>query len=290
MGFYPQSNKWQCGPFALKHALAILGYFVDESTITKAAKTTKEGTDEKMLRRAAGHFYCRLIEIRRKDEDAAWRALKKALDEGRPCLICINQWGHWVTIVGYNAKSQRFVVIDSEKDPVVRIPTWSELKRRWVYNEYDRDGRLQQFYDLYVLKPRFRVQTKADFSLKRAQFLRRTGNAHFIKHFDEYVSDLLTIATPAKKITASSNGQATISMAEFLRRHSKMLLETVRYWHGQTTEAKLKRVLSNMRFVAETYGLVVRQEDEKRTIASFAALLMTWATTHEPLEEALYGE
>jgi hypothetical protein len=45
-----------------------------------------------------------------------------------------------------------------------------------------------------------------------------------------------------------------------------------------------------MRFVAETYGLVVRQEDEKRTIASFAALLMTWATTHDPLEEALYGE
>jgi hypothetical protein len=44
-----------------------------------------------------------------------------------------------------------------------------------------------------------------------------------------------------------------------------------------------------MRFVAETYGLVIRQEDEKRTIASFAALLMAWATTHEPLEEALYG-
>src|ERR1051325_4425434 len=210
MGFYPQSNKWQCGPFALKHALAILGLFEDEKAITKAARSTaRYGTDEKMLRRAAGRFYCTLVEIRRKDEDAAWRALKKALDEGRPCLICINQWGHWVTIVGYDAKSERFVVIDSEKDPVVRIPAWSELKRRWVYNEYDRDGKLQQFFDLYVLKPRFRVQTKADFSLKRAQFLRRAGNASFIKHFDEYVSDLLTIATPAKNVAYSSNGQAT---------------------------------------------------------------------------------
>jgi hypothetical protein len=45
-----------------------------------------------------------------------------------------------------------------------------------------------------------------------------------------------------------------------------------------------------MQFVAETYGLFIRQDQEKRTIASFAALLMTWATTHEPLEEALYGE
>ncbi len=285
MGFYPQSNRWQCGPFALKHALAIVGRFVDEESLTKAARTTKEGTDEKMLRRAAERFDCRLLEVRRFTEPAAFKALTSALALGRACMICINQWGHWVTIVGFDAKSERFVVIDSEKNPVVRIPAWSELKRRWVYNEYDRDGKLKQYYDLYVLRPRFRVQSKANFSIQRAQFLRRAGNAQFIKHFDEYVSDLLNIARPSP----ARDGSAVISMAEFLRRHRKMLLETVRYWHEQTTEAQLRRVLANMQFVAETYGLVIRQEDEKRTIASFAALLMTWATTHEPLEEALYG-
>jgi hypothetical protein len=286
VGFYPQSNRWQCGPFALKHALAIVGRFVDEGSLTKAARTTKEGTDEKMLRRAAERFDCRLLEVRRFTEPAAFKALTSALALGRACMICINQWGHWVTIVGFDAKSERFVVIDSEKNPVVRIPAWSELKRRWVYNEYDRDGKLKQYYDLYVLRPRFRVQSKANFSIQRAQFLRRAGNVQFIKHFDEYVSDLLNIARPSP---SRDGGSAVISMAEFLRRHRKMLLETVRYWHEQTTEAQLRRVLANMQFVAETYGLVIRQEDEKRTIASFAALLMTWATTHEPLEEALYG-
>jgi hypothetical protein len=263
-----------------------VGRFVDEGSLTKAARTTKEGTDEKMLRRAAERFDCRLLEVRRFTEPAAFKALTSALALGRACMICINQWGHWVTIVGFDAKSERFVVIDSEKNPVVRIPAWSELKRRWVYNEYDRDGKLKQYYDLYVLRPRFRVQSKANFSISRAQFLRRAGNVQFIKHFDEYVSDLLNIARPSP---SRDGGSAVISMAEFLRRHRKMLLETVRYWHEQTTEAQLRKVLANMRFVAETYGLVIRQEDEKRTIASFAALLMTWATTHEPLEEALYG-
>ena len=286
MGFYPQNNRWQCGPFALKHALAIVGRFVDEDSITRAARTTKEGTDEKMLRRASQRFECQLVEVRRYNDFSAFKALKAALTKGSACMICINQWGHWVTIVGFDAKSERFVVIDSEKDPVVRIPAWSELKRRWVYNEYDREGKLTQYYDLYVLKPRFRVQSKANFSIKRAQFLRRAGNANFVKHFDEYVSDLLNIAKPSPSRDGSA---AVISMAEFLRRHRKMLLETVRYWHGQTTDAQLRKVLDNMRFVAETYGLVIRQEDEKRTIAAFAALLMTWATTHEPLEEALYG-
>lgn len=286
MGFYPQSNKWQCGPFALKHALAILGRFVDEDALTRAAKTTRDGTDERMLRRAAEHSDCDLIEIRKFDEDSAFRALTAALAKGRPCLICINQWGHWVTIVGFDTRTERFVVIDSEKDPVVRIPAWSELKRRWVYNEYDREGTHRQYFDLYILKPRFRIQTKADFSLKRAQVLRRQSNAGFIKHFDEYVSDLLNIARPV----GSRGGRNLISMAEFLRRHRKMLVETVRYWHNQTTEAKLRRVLANMQFVAETYGLMIREDEEKRTIANFAALLMTWATTHEPLEQALYGE
>jgi len=294
VGFYPQSNRWQCGPFALKHALAIVGSFVDEGSITKAARATPQGTDEKMLRRAAARFDCRFLEIRRHTEDAAFKALTTPLKEGRPCLVCINQWGHWVTIVGYDPRSQRFVVIDSEKDPVVRIPAWSELKRRWVFNEYDKDGKLKQYYDLYVLKPKYRVQSKPKFSLQRARFLRRQGNSSFVKHFDEYVSDLLNIAKPSPSKNGKRNPapkeSRVISMGEFLRRHRKMLLETVRYWHWQTTEAQLKKVLDNMRFVAETYGLVIRQEDEKRTIASFAALLMTWATTHEPLDSALYGE
>ena len=285
MGFYPQSNKWQCGPFALKHALAIVGQFVDEGAITKAAKSTRSGTDEKMLRRAANRFECDLVEVRKFEEDIAFKSLTSALVKGRPCLICINQWGHWVTIVGFDAKTKRFVVIDSEKDPVVRIAAWNELKRRWAYADTDKDGEAVAYYDLYILKPRFRVQTKADFSLKRAQYLRHLSNASFVKHFDEYVSDMLHIASPSSTARSQS-----VSMAEFLRRHRKMLLETVRYWDEQATEAQLRRVLKNMQFVAETYGLVIRPEQEKRTIASFAALLMAWATTHQPLEQVLYGE
>ena len=66
-----------------------------------------------------------------------------------------------------------------------------------------------------------------------------------------------------------------------------MLIETVSYWHGVTTEAQLQKVLKNMQFVAETYGLVVRQDEEKRTIASMSALLMTWAVSHDHVE-AIY--
>lgn len=286
MGFYPQPNTWQCGPFALKHALAILGKFIDEKSLSRKARTTRGGTDERMLSRAAKAVKTKLVEFRRSNDEAAYRALKKNLEKGLPCLICINQWGHWVTIVGFNEREQRFVVLDSEKDPVVRLPSWTELKRRWAYVEYLKSGERKEYYDLYVVKPLFRVSTKANFSLSRARYLRRTSNASLAKYFDEYVTDMLNIARPR---STRSTGRH-ISMAEFLRRHRKMLVETVSFWHGTITVAQINRVLTNMQYVAETYGLVVREDEEKMTIASFAALLMTWATSHDPVDGDIYGE
>lgn len=286
MGFYPQPNRWQCGPFALKHALAIFGRFVDEQELTRIAGTTKEGTDERMLIKAADALECRLIELRETDEYSAYDAITEYLDKGFPCLICINQWGHWVTVVHHDADKDLFVVIDSEKDPVVRLPNWEELRKRWVYNENTAEGELKQYFDFYPLKPRFRNRTQANFSLSRAQTLRKASNASFVMHFDEYVSDLLAITRPR-----SSRGKSydVMSMAEFLRRHRRILLEAARHWHRSIPASELSKVLSNMKFVAETYGLTIRTADEKRTIAAMSALLSTWATSHEPLE-ALYGE
>lgn len=286
MGFYPQSNKWLCGPFALKHALAILGRFVDEQELSKKAKTTRSGTDEKMLMRAAKSYNADVQEIRKLDEDTAYYALAAYLKRGIPCLICINQWGHWVTVVSHDPKTDRFVVIDSEKDPVVRVPSWTELKRRWVYHDEDRKGRPVEYYDFYPVKPNFRRVTKANFSRERATFLRRPSNVGFVKHFDEYVMDMVDLAR--LRAPRVRNGSA-ISMAEFLRRHRRMLVETVCYMHGSVTQAQLNRILRNMQFVSETYGLVIRQDEEKRTIAAIAALLMTWATTHDPID-VIYGE
>ena len=62
MGFTPQPNLWQCGPFALKHALIMLGISVDEREISRIAGTNKwSGTDERQLARAARKFGCELL-------------------------------------------------------------------------------------------------------------------------------------------------------------------------------------------------------------------------------------
>ena len=47
MSFYPQPNKYQCGPFALKYALAMVGVFKDElAGWFKDMNKYKEGSDK----------------------------------------------------------------------------------------------------------------------------------------------------------------------------------------------------------------------------------------------------
>lgn len=284
MGLYPQPNKWTCGPFALKHALVMLGTFVDEMKIARIAGTHWwSGTDEIKLARAARAYDCDMKLIRRRDPELARKAILSYVKKNRPCLVCVDQWNHWITVVnGERGRHGRFVVIDSKAAPVVNVLTWPQLRRRWGYvDKYSSDSR--PIFDLHPIIPRFRVRTEANFSIKRARFLRRPENDDFAVYWDEYVSDLLTICRPRTSRTSD-----VISMGEFLRRHEEMLVDLVAYWHGEVKKRELRKILSNMKFVIDTYGLIIPRERERRAIASIAVLLSLWSAGKYGVDE-FYG-
>jgi hypothetical protein len=284
MGLYPQPNKWQCGPFALKYALIMLGSFVDEKKISRIAGTHWwNGTDEIKLARAAKAYNCEMKVIRRKSSLRAKRELLLALKKGYPALLCVDRWNHWITVVG--AERGRFITIDSRQAPVVCVETWRNLKKRWVYTEPDPDDSTQtlKLYDLHPVVPRFRVRTKARFSLKRAHYLRRPENKVFARSWDEYFTDLMHICIPR-----SPRSEKVISMGELLRRHGGMIKEQIAFWHGTVTREKLGKIMRNIQFVADTYDLVIRPEDEKRAITAITANLVLWAASTQGIGE-VYG-
>lgn len=285
MGLYPQPNKWQCGPFALKHALVMLGKIVDEKHAARIAGTHWwAGTDEIKLARAARAYDCEMKVVRRTSSLRARRELLLALKKGHPCLLCVDGWSHWITVVG--AERGNLIYIDSSCAPVVRVDTWRRLKKRWVYHEVDTDdpAETKHLYDLYPVVPRFRVKTKARFSLKTARYLRRPENRSFAAHWDEYFTDLCQICTPRTPLSSK-----VLSIGELLRRHGTMIQTQVCFWHGAVRPAHVTRVLRNMKFIAGTYDLVVRDEDEKRAIAAITANLSLWAAGKFGVEK-VYGE
>ena len=56
----------------------------------------------------------------------------------------------------------RFVVIDSEMDPVLNVVTWQQLRQRWRYHDVDyTKSKPPVLYDLMAVVPRFRVTVTA---------------------------------------------------------------------------------------------------------------------------------
>ena len=285
MDLYPQPNKWQCGPFALKYALVMLGRIVDEKKLVRIAGTHWwAGTDELKLARAAKVYDCQMRFVRRTSPYRAQRELLLSLKKGQPCLLCVDRWSHWITAVG--AERGKFIFIDSSKAPVVRVDDWRVLQRRWVYTEKDKfdPTKMKHLYDLYQVVPKSRVRTKARFSLQRARYLRRPENRSFATHWDEYFTDLSHICTPR-----TPRSTKVFTMGELLRRHGTMIRNQIIFWHGGVRKEQVERILRNIKFVADTYDLVVRTEDEKRAIAAITATLSLWAASKFGVE-TVYGD
>jgi hypothetical protein len=256
---------------------------VDADEIAATARTHWwSGTNEIQLARAAREFECDLVLERRSDAEDARKVLVKHLREQTPVLLCVDEWSHWITVV--RAEDRRFVVVDSNDDPLLSVRTWPQLRNWWRYHdtEYATD-KPPTLYDMMAVSPRFRTTVKADFSVERVKFLRRPENRRLAHHWNEYLEDLLEICRPPTHRIAQP-----LSMGEFLRRHQELLLTRVVYWHGDVSREECARVLRDLRFVSETYGLVIPASMARRATADLAILVSLWACADRGVE-SMFG-
>ena len=268
MSFYPQPYKYQCGPFALKYGLVMLGRFENEKEIgRRAGSTWWYGTDEIGLAKAAKSFDCRMKYFRRESPDDALRVLANHLRKGLPCILSVDNWEHWFTVI--NEQAGRFILVDSGLDKVITTYSARQLSKRWKYVDSENGF---ESYDGYALTSNFKPLTKANFSLEKARYVMRDRSRELAEKWDTYFNDLISICRPRTPLS-----RRTISFNEFLRRHEKLLVKQVANWHGQPTYQELKRILKNMQFVAEVYDLVIHAEDQKKALVDLTSVLMMYA-------------
>jgi hypothetical protein len=267
MSFYPQPYKYQCGPFALKYGLVMLGRFENEKEIgRKAGSTWWYGTDEIGLAKAAKSFDCKMKYFRRETPLEAIRALINHLRLGLPCILSVDNWEHWLTVI--NEQQNKFIVVDSGLEKVIVTYTAKQLLKRWKYR--DEGGFIS--YDGYALSSKIKSLTKANFSLEKAKYVMHTRNKQLAEQWDTYFNDLINICRPRNPLS-----KRTISFAEFLRRHEKLLVKEIANWHGSPTYQELKKILKHMQFVAEVYDLVIHAEDQKKALIDLSSLLMMYS-------------
>lgn len=267
MGIYGQPNSWQCGPFALKHALLALGTFAHEEELTRQAGSTEEGTDEIELARAARAHGCDVGNIRHGTPWAARRALARWLGQGVPVLLCLDQWNHWVTAVAQDRDD--VVLFDSHYDhPVLRIEPWDRVAQRLAYRAPARFGLLRgPLYDLHPVVPRAADRPRLRLTALRARQLLAWDMGDLARTFDRYAARLLPLTAP------NGSGRGTAPLARFLRDSGPAILERAGGASGTTMAA---RELERLAFVAELYELGLAAGGERETATRIAEAL-----THE---------
>lgn len=93
-------RTWSCGPASLVNACRALGFRVSEGRIRALAGSTEDGTGETELISTARSLGLTAAPYHGGDRAAAWAFVRSNVADGRPCLLCIDQWQHWVTVIG----------------------------------------------------------------------------------------------------------------------------------------------------------------------------------------------
>ncbi|MDH4045852.1 MAG: hypothetical protein OEW06_15495 [Gemmatimonadota bacterium] len=239
MGFDTQPNAWQCGPFALKHALLALGIVADEGVLTRVSGATEAGADERDLARAAERYGCTLAGERVDSAVDARQRLAVHLRAPTPVLLCVDQWSHWVTAAGMEGDT--VVLLDSRERSVFQTVGWSVLQHRLAY----RSRRARVSYDLHPVIPK-RPVPRARFSIPRVDFLLSDEQRDLVRTWSAYLAALLPVSAMPSAQTAW-----TVAIGDRLREHAATLLGGLPTRHALRSH----RSLSHAAFVADTHAL-----------------------------------
>ena len=127
-----QDTQANCGPAAMSNALAALGLDRPQNECEKLCKTTAiKGTSPAMLVRGLKAIEgIEPIPFKEKRRDVALLRLDKALQMGRPVIICVANGTHWVATVG--RLGDRYLVADSADQELVLSKSTGELAQWWA--------------------------------------------------------------------------------------------------------------------------------------------------------------
>ncbi|MDH3291307.1 MAG: BtrH N-terminal domain-containing protein [Gemmatimonadota bacterium] len=267
MTFYPQPNSYECGPFALKHALSMVGVFAHERFLAALAGSTTDGTDERQLARAAGRLGYALPTLRVTDPDAARRALAREVREGHPVLTCVDQWQHWIAVAA--REGDRFVILDSAEPSVFRVVEWNELCERWGFRRGAGHG-TRRLFDLNPLVPRTRRYARARLTASRVRYLQNGGSV-LARDWSVYARDFLEFGAIARGV---EDDPAVLPVAWLLERNRRGLLDRVD-GRGPSYREAASRVLDRISFITDAYDVRVLPRHRREAVQCAESLMRT---------------
>lgn len=130
-----QAVPWSCGPASIVNGCRALGAKASERSVRAACGTTKDGTDDHQMIAGIREIGMTATAHSSKDMADAWAFIRSNAMEGRPSVICIDQWKHWVTVIGTIGGS--VIIVDpsnvkaNKAENGIHVLSRTKLARRW---------------------------------------------------------------------------------------------------------------------------------------------------------------
>lgn len=112
-----------CGPTSLVNAFELLGKRFSLRKVSEACGEIVDGTDEYCLLRGADALGFIASTYGTHSIKAAWEWVRKI----RAGILCVDSWGHWVTVHGLGDA----VLVFDPAEKRAEVLSWRRLNRRW---------------------------------------------------------------------------------------------------------------------------------------------------------------
>jgi ABC-type bacteriocin/lantibiotic exporter with double-glycine peptidase domain len=125
-----QDTQANCGPASLSNALQAVGVIRSQGECEQLCKTTGvAGTTSKNIIAAVKAVGRNPLVIDEKRAETAALFLDHWLRSGRPAVLCVDDWTHWVAAIG--VLGDRVLVADPADNELVIVLSRARLVERW---------------------------------------------------------------------------------------------------------------------------------------------------------------
>ena len=131
-----QRASFDCAIASMFNAGLALGVVLDYRQLVEESGADEDGTDEIGVLQALRNSGLSSRPFSSDNRNEAWAWLKGQLLDGRPVILCLSSWRHWVCIGGLLG-NDRVILIDSsrssrnKRENGIHVVSYSRLQSQW---------------------------------------------------------------------------------------------------------------------------------------------------------------
>jgi len=280
--FEVAQEKSYCGPCSMSYCFFILGKYAAQTEIAEATDLSWwqrkiSGCDELSLKRAADAFNVNsdFLRYSLKSKGGAFvRELKKNLAVGNPAVLCVDNFAHWIALLGYNESEDKFIINDPNEDNIFGKYKPSTLKKR-CWNEDEKNNDTEYFAIIVSSKDYNDTQwTLTEDFIK----LCNKGSA---QSAIAIMNDLFEIAERAH--LTYPHPIETIKLSVVLNKYEDVIVDNVNHWSKSKDldKRELRELYRDFTIIAEAANITLAKNFDSVSIVSQMSAILCAALWNE---------